>query len=110
MIGGGADDEAAVAFGLALAEYDALQSQAFFFRRDLARHADVVHGRHVNQKAAGQRDVAGDARAFLAHRLFGDLDEDLLAFFQKLGDLRLRARVLATPPAGKPATATTAET
>ncbi len=48
---GGADDEAAVAV-FALAEHDALQALAFFFGGNLARHAGVVHRRHVDQKAA----------------------------------------------------------
>ena len=58
---------------------------------DLARDADVVDGRHVDQEAAGQRDVRGDARALLAQRLLGDLNDDLLAFLQQIGDGR-RAR------------------
>src|SRR6185503_15448112 len=45
------------------------------------------HGRHKHQEASGQRDVTGDARAFFRHRLFRDLNKDLLTFFQKLVDL-----------------------
>jgi len=47
----------------------------------------VIHGWHVNQEAARQRDVARDARAFLADRLFRDLDEDFLPLFQQIADL-----------------------
>ncbi len=35
--------------------------------------------------------MAGDARALLGNRLFRDLDQDLLPFFQQVGDQRLRA-------------------
>ena len=84
---GGADDEASVAV-LALAEDDALQALALFFGRNLARHAGVIHRRHVDQEAAGQRDVAGDARAFLADGLLGDLDQNFLAFFEQVADQR----------------------
>ena len=76
----GADDEAAMPV-FALAQNDALQALALFFGRNLARNAGVIHGRHVNQEAAGQRDVTGDARAFLADGLLGDLDQNFLAFF-----------------------------
>src|SRR5438876_9024798 len=48
----------------------------------------MVHRRHEDEEASGQGDVAGDARAFLRHGFLGDLDEDLLAFFQQFIDLR----------------------
>src|SRR5713226_5565196 len=41
---------------------------------------------HVDQEAAGQRDVAGDARALFAERLLGNLDDDVLAGLQHLGN------------------------
>src|SRR5579862_2232116 len=59
---------------------------ALFVGCDLAAHAHMRNGRHENQEAARQRDVAGDARALLCNRLLGDLYEDLLARFQKVGD------------------------
>ena len=85
---GGANDEAAQPV-LALAGDDALQALALFVGGDLARDADVIHRRHVNQEASGQRDVAGDARALLADGLLGNLDQDLLPFLQQVGDERL---------------------
>src|SRR2546430_17329409 len=33
---------------------------------------------HVDQEAAGQRDMTGDPRALLAQRFLGDLDDDFL--------------------------------
>ena len=69
---------------------DALQAQALFVAGDLARDAHVLERRHVDHVAAGQRDVRSDARALLAERLLGDLDDDLLAFLQQVGDGRQR--------------------
>src|SRR5258708_16709568 len=68
----------------ALTEHDALQALALFIGRDLPRDSGVMHGGHVNQKPARQRDVAGDARAFLGDGLFGNLDQNFLAFFQQI--------------------------
>src|SRR3954452_14399753 len=65
----------------------------------------MVHRRHVDQKTSGQRDVAGDARAFFADWFFGDLDQNLLAFFEKIRDLRQVLRLLT---AEAPATSTRA--
>ena len=56
--------------------------------RDFARHAHVFERRHVDHVASRQRDVRGDARALLAQRLLGDLNDDLLAFLQQIGDGR----------------------
>jgi len=47
---------------------DALQAGALIVARNLARHAHVIHGRHVDQETAGQGDVGSDARALLAER------------------------------------------
>ena len=79
---GGAHDESAGPV-LAFAVDDALQPLALFLGADLARDADVVHGRHVDQEAAGQRDMAGDARALLADGLLGDLDQDSWPSFSR---------------------------
>ena len=68
---------------------NALQPQTFLVAGDLPRHAHVFERRHVNDVAARQRDVRSDARALLAQRLLGDLDDDLLAFFEQIGDGRL---------------------
>ena len=56
---------------------------------DLARHADVIDRGHVNQEAARQRDVRGDAGALLAERLLGDLNDDFLALAQQIADGRV---------------------
>ena len=82
---GGTHDEAPGDAG-PMGLQDALQPAALLIARNLARHADVVHGGHINQKAARQGDVRGDARAFLPQRLFGDLDDNLLAFLQQIAD------------------------
>ena len=66
------------------------QARAIFGGSDFARDAGVIERRHVDEEAAGKRDVAGDARAFLAERLFGDLDDDFLALLQQVGN-QLRA-------------------
>src|SRR5215468_1339228 len=93
-VGGRADDEAPgrARFGAQLVER-ALQSLALFVSADLARNADVVDRRHVDYVTARQRHVRSDAGAFLADRLFGDLDDDLLPFAQKIGDHRARKAV-----------------
>src|SRR5215471_11985163 len=93
-VGGRADDEAPgrARFGAQLVER-ALQSLALFVSADLARNADVVDRRHVDNITARQRHVRSDAGAFLADRLFGNLDDDLLPFAQKVGDHRARKAV-----------------
>src|SRR5260370_13966673 len=45
-----------------------------------------MNRRHVDEEAARQGDVAGDARALFAERLLGDLDDDLLASLQHFGN------------------------
>src|SRR5207253_7993877 len=84
-LSGGTHNESTVTvFTLALD--DSLQSQALFIGSDLARHTGVIHRRHVDEEASRQRDMTGDARAFLADWLFGDLYQDFLAFLQQIGD------------------------
>ena len=107
-------DEAAQAV-FALAGHDALQTLALFFGIDLARHANVVHRRHVHQEPARQRDVAGDARALLGDWLLGDLDQDFLPFLQQVGDqrqrtVRMRANVVAASSAAAAAIVAAIET
>ena len=75
------------------------QARAFFRRSDFARDAGVIQRRHVNQETPRQRDVAGDARALLAQRLLGDLDDDFLALLQHVRDQLRAARLLRTPMA-----------
>ncbi len=46
----------------------------------------MVDGRHEDEEAAGERDVAGDARALLGDGLLGDLHEDFLARLEQVAD------------------------
>src|SRR6185369_7552804 len=73
--------------------YDKTTGRNVFFGAEsldqLARNADVFDRRHVNQKPARQRDVRRNARAFFSDWLFRDLDQNLLAFAQEVGDRRL---------------------
>ncbi len=89
----------------ALALDDALQPLPFFFGSNLARHAGVIHRRHVDQEATGQRDVAGDASALLADRFFGDLHQDFLPFLEQVGDQRHALLLVAPETASTAATA-----
>ena len=86
---GGAHDEAA---GIAAARFadEAAEARAIFGAGDFARDADVVDRGHVHQKASGQSDVAGDARALFAERLLGDLDDYILTGLEHFGN-ELRA-------------------
>jgi hypothetical protein len=68
------------------------QAGAIFGGSDFARDAGVIERGHVDEIAAGKGDVAGDARAFLAERLFGDLDNDFLALLQHVGNQLSTAR------------------
>src|SRR5437879_10522691 len=61
----------------------------------------MVHGRHEDQETAGQGDVASDACAFFPDRLLGDLYQDFLALFEKIGD---QGKVLGFVAAEAPAT------
>src|SRR6266849_1909925 len=111
--GGGSNDESSGerAFGFA---DEAAQALTVFRGGDLPRDADVIHGGHVHQEAPGQRDVAGDARAFFAEGFLGDLDDDLLARAEHFGDELRTARggmavaalaMRRAAPGGTPATA-----
>src|SRR5215475_14157419 len=51
-----------------------------------------MHGRHVNEEAAGQGDVTSDTRAFFAERFLGDLNDDVLASLQHFADELRTAR------------------
>src|SRR5581483_3755434 len=104
--GSRADDESAGAVRV-LGKDDALQPLALFVAGNLARDADVIHRRHINQKASRQRDVAGDAGALFADGLLCDLDEDFLPFFQQVGDFRSRS-ALDVAAGAHPASATAA--
>ena len=56
----------------------------------------MIDGRHVDEEAPGQRDVAGDARAFFTKRFFCNLYNYFLAGLQHFGN-ELRPPVLFVP-------------
>ena len=62
------------------------EPRALTRRADALRHADVIDRRQIDDVPAGQRDVARDAGALGADRLFRDLDHDLVALTNDLGD------------------------
>src|SRR5437870_1608915 len=74
---------------------DSFQAQAFFIRSDFSRNADMIDSWHINKISARQRDVRRDARALFAERLFGHLNQDLLAFAKQFRDHRIRFRRIA---------------
>ena len=66
-----------------------LSRSALLLVLDAPRDADVIDGRHVDEEAARQGDVAGDARALAGDGVLRDLHDDLLPFAQQVGDRRL---------------------
>ena len=93
----GADDDAAGQARL-IAEPldDAPEAAPLVARLDLARDADVLDGRHVDQEPSRQAQVGRDARALGAERLLDDLDDHLLAFLEEVFDLLRGQRALRT--------------
>src|SRR5206468_4027616 len=88
--GGGPDDDpAGKAVRFAELPDDAAQAAPLLARLDFSGNADAIDRRHEDEKAPGHRDVGREAGAFRAERLFDDLDEYLLAFFEKVFDFRL---------------------
>src|SRR5260370_858926 len=85
----GADDEAA---GISAAGFtdETTKPRAVFGGDNFARYPGVMDRGQLDQAAARQSDVAGDARALLAERFLGDLDDDVLAGLQHFGN-ELRA-------------------
>ena len=75
--------------------HEMAQARAVFRGSNLTRDASVIEGRHVNKKAAGQSDVARDARALFAERLLRDLHDDFLALLQHVGNQLRTARLRA---------------
>src|SRR5207245_9205734 len=76
-LAGGAHDEAALRRALGLD--DGAQAVALGGVLDAARDPEVLRPRHVDQVAAGQREVGGHARALGPDRLLRHLDQHLLA-------------------------------
>src|SRR6267378_3733865 len=89
--GRGSNDEAA---GISAASFadQTTQTRAIIGGRDFARYTDVVDRGHVDQEATRQCHVAGDASAFFAERLLGDLDDDVLPGLQHFGNELRTAR------------------
>ena len=81
----GARDQPADVLGSDVVD-DLAQAVALVAVGDLARDAGVIDGRHVDEKAARQRDVGGDAGALGAERRFRDLNQDLVALAQQIFD------------------------
>src|ERR1017187_1913681 len=84
-LGSSAHDESAGGLTALVHQYP-LEALALFVGGNLAADADVRDSGHENQKASGQRDVRGDARALLGDWLLGNLDQDLLARLQQIAD------------------------
>ena len=53
---------------------------------DLAADSHMRNGRHENQEAPGQCDVAGDTGALLGDGLLGDLNQNFLTRLQQVAD------------------------
>src|SRR2546429_2726350 len=75
--GCGSNDEAARESAARFADKTA-ETRTIFRAVNFPRNADVINRRHVDKEAARQSDVTGDARAFLAERFLGDLNDDFL--------------------------------
>ena len=86
----GPDDESAafrkVHFSGHLAE-----SLSFLDVADPSGNGDLFLEWHQDKEAARQADVGRKAAAFRADGFFHDLDDDLLLFFQDVGDLQILA-------------------
>src|SRR4029077_15252249 len=67
--GGGANDETSATLPFRFVD-EMAQTGAIFGGSDFARDAGVIERGHVDEIASGESDVARDARAFLAERLF----------------------------------------
>src|ERR1019366_5270642 len=82
-----AHDESAGSLA-ALVSENAFQPLALFVRSNLSAYAYMRNGRHEDQKASWQRDVARDAGTLLRDGLFGDLHQDFLAWLEQVADDR----------------------
>ena len=90
-LGGRADDHAA------LRQLDPLEDVAQtcpLVVVEPARDADALALRDVDDEAAGQRDLGGEARALRLHRVLDRLDEDLLAAADQVLDAATVAAAL----------------
>src|ERR1700733_13689075 len=62
---GGTDDKSSATLAFGFID-EMAQASAIFGGSDFARDAGVIERGHVDEVAAGQSNVAGDARAFFA--------------------------------------------
>src|SRR2546430_17230048 len=85
IAGCSSNDEAAGESAARFADKTA-ETRTIFRAGDFARDADVVNRRHVDKEAARQSDVAGNARALLAERFLGDLNDYFLTGLQHFGN------------------------
>ena len=88
---GGTDDHPS-GKSVRLAEFadDGAQPAALLAGVDLARDADVIHGRHEHQKPPRHGHVGREPGALGAQGLLDHLDDDLLPFAEEIFDLGLR--------------------
>src|SRR6184192_3691500 len=86
VFGDGADDPAARILRDQLRD-EVAQLGALITILDLARDADLGRERHVDQEAAGERNLRGDARSLGPDRLFDDLNELRFAALQLVADV-----------------------
>src|SRR5580704_9637691 len=78
---GGSNDEA-TRIDIAGFADETAEARTVFGGNDFARNAGVMNRRHVDEEAAWESDVAGDARALFAEGFLGDLDDNVLAGFK----------------------------
>src|SRR5206468_2987225 len=83
-VGGGADDDAALLGGDLLE--DVLEALALVVVES-ARDAEPLAVRHVDEEAAGERDLRRQPGALRLHRVLHGLDEDRLAATDQVLDL-----------------------
>src|SRR6184192_3014216 len=101
----GADDPAARILRDELRD-EVAQLGALITILDLARDANLGRERHVDQDAAGERNLRGDARSLGPDRLFDDLHELRFAALQLVADVGQAASggtAPSTPPPPPPA-------
>src|SRR5205814_8127296 len=87
IFGHGADDPAARVLGHD-AGHELAQLGPLLAVLDLAGDADSRGEGHVDEEAAGERDLRGDPRALGANRFLGDLNDPGFAAPQLIGDVR----------------------
>src|SRR5256712_1607970 len=103
VLGDGADDPTARVLRDELRD-EVAQLGTLITILDLARDADLGRERHVDQEAAGERNLRGDARSLGPDRLFDDLNELRFAALQLVADVGKAttggaAATTPTPPA-----------